>query len=80
MKILPLRNMVLVRFQDEDSTLPSGLVHIRDPRSVRMACILACGPDVHDLQPDMVVLVNSVAGSVIGEQLLVPDSAVLGTL
>ena len=77
--IIPLRNMVLVRFQDEG--LQEGeLVVIRDPKLVRPARVLAVGPEVRDIKPDMVALVNRVAGTSIGEQVLVPESAIVGTL
>ena len=80
MRILPLRNMVLVRFQDEVMESPSGLQLVRDPRAIRPALVLACGPEVRDLKPDMIALVNQVAGTQIGEQLLIPESAIVGTI
>ena len=78
--VIPLRNLVLVRFQDEDNTTESGLEVIRDPKAIRPARVLACGPEVRDLKPDMVALVNQVAGTQIGENVLVPESAIIGTL
>ena len=78
--VIPLRNLVLVRFQDEDNTTESGLEVIRDPKAIRPARVLACGPEVRDIKPDMVALVNQVAGTRIGENVLVPESAIIGTL
>lgn len=80
MKCIPLRNLVLVRFQDEDNTTESGLEVIRDPKAIRPARVLAVGPEVRDLKPDMVALVNQVAGTVVGENLLIPESAIVGTI
>lgn len=78
MKILPLRNLVLVRFEQEREDSP--LTVIRDPKAIRPAKVLATGPEVRELRVGMVALVNSVAGTTIGEQVLVPESAVIGTL
>ena len=78
MKILPLRNLVLVRFQDEADESPSGLKVIHDPKVVRPAHVLAVGPEVRDIQVGMVALVNSVAGTQIQENLLVPETAIVG--
>ena len=80
MQVIPLHNMVLVRFQDEEMETESGLAVVRDPRKIRPARVLACGPEVKDIKPEMVALVNHVAGTVVGENLLVPESAILGTL
>lgn len=79
-RIVPLRNMVLVRFQDEEIETASGLQLVRDPRQIRPAVVLAVGPEVKDLRVDMVALVNQVAGTQIGENVLVPESAIVGTL
>ena len=72
--------MVLVRFQEDIQRSPSGLQLVRDARSVRPASILACGPDVQDVAPGMIALVNAVAGIIIGDQLLIPEHAILATL
>ena len=78
LRIVPLRNMVLVQLQPEQPT--TGLQVIREPRAVRPAKILAIGPEVHDLAVDMVALVNTVAATSINGCLLVPQHAILGTL
>lgn len=78
MKIVPLRNLVLVRFEQEVDDSP--LVVIRDPKQIRPARVLATGPEVRDMKVGMVALVNSIAGTLIGEELLVPESAIIGTL
>ena len=76
--IQPLRNMVLVELQPEKPT--TGLHVIREPKAVRLAKILAIGPEVQDLGVDMVALVNTVAATSINGCLLVPQHAILGTL
>ena len=78
MKILPLRNLVLVRFEQEEDESP--LVVIRAAKAIRPAKVLAIGPEVREIRVGMVALVNSVAGTLIGEQLLIPESAIVGTL
>jgi hypothetical protein len=78
MTILPLRDMVLVRLQPEAP--PAGLPVVREARLVRPATILACGPEVRDLQPAMVALVNTIVATEVDHCLLVPQSAILGTL
>lgn len=78
MKILPLRNMVLVRFQERPAL--GTLWRPEEARTVRPAVVVACGPEVRDLHPDMVALVNSIAGTAIDGCLLVPESGIVGTL
>ena len=80
MQVIPLRNLVLVRFQDEVTETESGLQLIRDPRRIRPANVVSCGPEVRDVKPGMVALVNQVAGTSVGEWVLVPESAIVGTL
>lgn len=81
MRLIPLRNLVLVRFEQErpDSEL---ITVIRDPKQIRPARVLATGPECRDVKVGMVALVNSIAGTSIGdsEQLLIPESAIVGTL
>ena len=77
-RIMPLRNMVLVRLEPEAPL--SGLQVIRPERVVRPAKILACGPEVRDLAPDMVALVNIVTATQVDGCYLVPAPSILGTL
>jgi len=78
MRISPLRNMVLVRLVPEPA--PSGLQVVRDAKAVRAATILACGPEVRDLQIDQVALVNIVTATQVDGCYLVPAPSILGTL
>ena len=79
-KIVPLRNMVLVRLDDEHTDTASGLAVVRDPRVVRPAVILAVGPEVRDVREGQRVMVNTVVATVIGDELLIPEYAILGTI
>jgi len=83
-QIIPLRNMVLVELEQDIAGTPlpviGGLVVIVSPRAVQKARIVACGPEVRDLQPGYLVLANTSAGHRINGQLLVPAHAILGTL
>ena len=76
-RIRPLRNIVLIR--PEPSTQASGpLMVIAAPRAMQRGRILACGPDVRDLELDMMVIVNTLAGTQLDGYLLVPETAVVG--
>lgn len=79
MLIQPLRNMLLVRLK-ESKTQSGGIVLIRDDRLARPATVEAIGPEVLDLKVGDVVVVNVVAGTAVGDTLLLSESAVLGTL
>lgn len=70
--------MVLVRLEPEAPR--SGLHLIQEARAVRPAKILACGPEVRDLEPDMVALVNIVTATQVDGCYLVPAPSILGTL
>ena len=78
LSILPLRDMVLVELQPEHPQV--GLVVIREPKAVRAARVIAVGPEVRDLEVDMVALVNQVSATAINGYWLVPERSVLGTL
>ena len=78
LKITPLRNMVLVRLEPAQS---NGQIQvIQAPQAVQQAHIVACGPEVTDLEVGIMALVNTAAATQLNGQLLVPQSAVLGTL
>lgn len=76
--ITPLRNMVLVKLVPPP--VMSALQVIQAPRAVQQARIMACGPEVTDLKVGMVALVNTAAATQLNGQLLVPQTAILGTL
>lgn len=70
--------MVLVRIRESRPT--SSLAVIRDARPVREAIVLACGPEVRDLQANQLVIVNVLAATAVDGCLLVPAHTILGTL
>lgn len=79
MKIIPLRNMVLLRSQN--GTLPrSTLVVIAPERAICRFRVMACGPEVRDVKPEQIVLANRLAGTAFGSEFLIPESAILGYL
>ena len=77
-QIQPLGSMVLVKLQDAPQH--SRLHTVQEAAVVRRARILAIGPEVQDLAPQQLVLVNTLAGMAIQDQLLVPEIAILATL
>lgn len=79
MKVLPLRNMVLVRLHNGTKST-SPLVVITPERAICRFTVLAVGPEVRDVKPEQIVLANRLAGPVIGSEFLIPESAILGTL
>ena len=79
MKVLPLRNMVLVRPQN-GTKLSSSLVVIAPERAICRFLVVAVGPEVRDVRPQQIVLANRLAGTTIGSELLIPESSILGTL
>lgn len=79
MTIIPLRNLLLVRLKPEE-TQKGSLIVIRDPRLARPAEVLAVGPEVRDVKVGDTAVVNSISATLIGDALLVPETAVLGTL
>jgi len=71
--------MVLVRPQN--GTKPSSsLIVIAPERAICRFLVLAIGPEVRDVQPQQIVLANRLAGTTIGNELLIPESSILGTL
>lgn len=79
MKIIPLRNIVLVRLQN-GTKLASPLVVIASERAICRFHVIACGPEVRDVKPEQIVLANRLAGTAIGSEFLIPESAILGIL
>lgn len=79
MKISPLRNMVLLAPTDghQASTI---LTVVSPDRAICRFRVVACGPEVRDVSEGQTVLANRLAGTVIGDQFLIPETAILGTL
>jgi len=80
LQIQPLRNMIVVKLQPHEQSSEAGLAVIRSERLVRPARIVACGPEVRDLRPGMMALVNTATATQINGCLLVAEATVLGTL
>lgn len=78
MKVIPLRNMVLLRLQNR-TVSAHGLTVIQAERAVCRFAVVACGPEVRDVQRGQTVLANRLAGTSIGDELLLPESAILAT-
>jgi co-chaperonin GroES (HSP10) len=76
MNISPVGNWLLVRLK----ALPesSGLiVRVSRNESARWAEVLSVGPEVRDVKPEQTVLVSSLAGQTVGDDILLPESSVL---
>ena len=71
--------MLLVRLRP---TAPrsQSLVVITAERAAKQATVEAIGPEVRDVRVGDVVIINAVAGMAVGDSLLVPETAVVGTL
>ena len=79
MTITPLRNMVLVRLQN--GTVPAhGFTIIQAEQVICRFVVMAIGPEVRDVKVWDFVLANRLAGTTIGDELLIPESAILAFL
>lgn len=79
MKVIPLRNQVLVRLRN--GTKPtSPLVVLAPERAICRFVVVAIGPEVRDVKPEQIILANRLAGTTIGSEFLIPESAILGYL
>lgn len=78
MTIIPIRNLLLVKIRPEAQS--GSLIVLRETRPARPVDVVAVGPEVRDVKVGDVAVVNTIAGTVVGDQLLVPETAVLGTL
>lgn len=75
----PLQDRVLVRYRP----LPekTGLiVRVNTMRNeyAREADVLAVGPECRDVKPGHVVVLPALVGQVVGDDVLVPESSILG--
>lgn len=64
------------------ATMPSqhGLTIIQPALTIQRFTVLDCGPEVHDVHAGDTVLANRLAGTVIGNTVLMSESAILATL
>lgn len=77
--IQPLRNYVLVR-PENGTKPPSKLVVVAPERVICPFRVLAIGPEVRDVQLGQIVLANRLTGTSIGNDFLLPESAIVGYL
>jgi co-chaperonin GroES (HSP10) len=47
-------------------------------QSAREADVIAVGPEVRDVSVGAIVIVNALSGQQVGDELILPESAVLG--
>ena len=76
--VTPLRNMVLV--EPVPAAQQQTFTVIQPERSVERFIVVACGPEVHDIQPAQTVLANRLAATTVGSHLLLSESAILAIL
>lgn len=73
----PLTDRVLVKLRE----LPekTGLIHrVARQEYARQADVVAVGPECRDVKVGDVVLVSALAGQIVGENLLIPEAAIMG--
>lgn len=73
----PLGARILVRLRPSKSK--SALLFLPNERqSAREADVIAVGPEVRDVSVGAIVIVNALSGQQVGDELILPESAVLG--
>jgi len=77
-KIQPLHDMVLVEVEEPET--PQGIIIQTETQHVCPARIIEVGERVRFTSVGQRVLVNTLLGQAIGEQLLVPESAIQAIL
>lgn len=77
MRVEPLRNQVLLELAPNGAAA-SKVVVLAPERAICRFRVVACGPEVRDIRAGQIVLANRLAATVIGDQLLLPESAILG--
>lgn len=58
----------------------STLTIIQAERAICRFRVVACGPEVRDVQEGQTVLANRLAGTSIGSEILLPESSILGVI
>lgn len=72
----PLMAQVLVRVRPLPEKTGS-IIRVSRNEYAREADVLAVGPECRDVQVGHVILVTTLVGQVVGEDLLVPESSIL---
>lgn len=71
----PLGARILVRLRP---TPQKGLIiRVQQQESARPADVVSVGPECRDVEPGQHVLISSLAGQEVGDQVLLPESSVL---
>lgn len=76
--ITPLRNLVLVRFDEEPEV--TGAIQVVRTEGRPPSCfatVLALGPDVRDAQIGAPVVISRLQGVEVADGLLIPEDAIL---
>lgn len=74
----PLGSRLLVRLRPQVQT--GLIVRVSQNESARPADVLAVGPETRDVEVGMGVLVSTLAGQLIGDDVIMPESSVLAFL
>lgn len=75
----PLGNRLLVRLRPLPETT-GRIVRVQRDESARAADVLAIGPETRDVEVGTGVLISTLAGQLIGDRILLPESSVLAFL
>lgn len=79
MSLEPLQDYLLVKIQLE-APRASPIIHESSPRAGQRAIVVRCGPEVIDIAPRDIVLVNTDRGIQVGEEMLIPEAGILAVL
>lgn len=77
--IEPLRSNVLLRLRPVAATT-GRIVRVAHFEPARKADVIAVGPECRDITVGTGVLVNPLVGTVLDDDLLMPESSILATL
>lgn len=75
-RLEPLHSHLLIRLRPLPEQTGS-IIRVDRNEWAREADVLAIGPECRDVSPGDVILVSTLAGQVIGGEILVPESSVL---
>ena len=78
-RLEPLRDLIVVRLRPLPDHVGAILMPLRQ-ESAREADVVAVGPEVRDVLMGQGVLVSALAGQIVGDDILLPESAVLAYL
>lgn len=76
-KLEPLGQRVLVRLLPAKERSKLILTPL-DKQTAREAQVIAVGPDCLDAEANQKILINSLVGQEVGDELIIPETAILG--